>query len=295
MAAVTGGTKSNIPYNGGITMSEFAEIKSYIKKIQNELGEIDDNLKKSIIQDIEEHLNEKIEQSRKANNGKISQDNISKILSDFGEPREIANEYRQQLSEEIQPSPYKKKIPLKKMIFTLVVIMIVVSLIFIYFRLPAEDEDNNTIYEGKGLDSIQIDDNLDEIINQYGEPEDRIDSESYIWISYKGTEGLDFLLSKPNEKIVEIRFNQRFTGSLSNGISIGSHLDEVLNKSGGAKKTVQTNYSETMGVTLGTDRVLYEQVIDGNITAYKYIDAERGILYWFNLNKELTQIVVFKA
>jgi hypothetical protein len=50
-----------------------------------------------------------------------------------------------------------------------------------------------------------------------------------------------------------------------------------------------------MGVTLGTDRVLYEQVIDGNITAYKYIDAERGILYWFNLNKELTQIVVFKA
>ena len=90
-------------------MPEIAEIKAYIKQIEKELGDIDNNLKKSITQEIEGHLNEKIEQSRKINNGKITEDEIKKILSDFGIPHEIALEYQRQLPEEIQPTRNNKK------------------------------------------------------------------------------------------------------------------------------------------------------------------------------------------
>ncbi len=275
-------------------MSEIAEIKAYIKQIEKELGDIDHNLKKSITQEIEGHLTEKIEQSRKITNEKITKDEIKKILSDFGIPNEIALEYQRQLSEEIQPIQNNKTSAIKRIILSISVIAIVALLILINFMSPVENNNDNIIFEGKGLNSIQIDDNLDKIIDQYGEPEYRSDSGDFIWVSYVGEYGIDFLLTKQTEEIIEIRFNPVFKGSLSNGISIGSILDDVLNKSGGAKITVQANYSEIHGVTFGTDRVLYEQIIDGNITTYKFIDAEKGILYWFYLDKKLTQIVVFK-
>jgi hypothetical protein len=294
MASITRCINGNIPNPGGMIMSDIAEIKAYMKQIEKELGDIENNLKKSIIQEIEGHLTEKIQQSRKTNNGEITKNEIEKILTDFGTPNEIALEYQRQLSEEIQPTHDNRRSARKRFLLPISAIVIIILLLMVNFTSPVEDPDDNIIYEGKGLNSIQIGDNLDDIIDQYGEPEYRSDSDDLIWVSYIGEYGLDFLLIKESEVIIEIRFNPAFRGGLSNGISIGSNLDDVLNESGGAKITVQANYSETQGVTLGTDRVLYEQIIDGNITSYKFIDAEKGILYWFNLDRKLTQIVVFK-
>lgn len=294
MATAARSIDRDISNFGSGMMSELEEIKSYLKQIEKELGEVDQDLKKSIILEIEEHLNEKIEQARSMNDGKLPENEINKILSEFGKPQEIAKEYKLQLSEEIQPPHNGKKSPMKKIGLTIIIIVIITMLVLSYLRLTVEDKDEDFIHEGKGLDSIQIDDNLDKIIDLYGEPEDRFDSDDFIWVSYKENEGIDFLLTNQTEKITEIRFNQGFTGSLSNGISIGSRLDEALNKSGGAKSIVQTNYSETQGLIYGSDKVLYEQTIGGEITAYKFVDAKKGILYWFDSDQKVSQIVVFK-
>lgn len=293
MATTTRGIDGNISNFGSGIMSELGEIKSYLKQIEKELGDIDQILKKSIIREIEEHLNDKIDKTKSMNNGKVPEGEIKKILLEFGKPQEIAKEYQLQLSEEIQPSRNIDKSTMKRIVLPLIIFVIVALLILSYLRLPVEDEDNDIIYEGKGLDSIQIGDDLDKIIDQFGEPEDRVDSDNSIWLSYRENEGIDFVLSNQTERIIEIRFNLGFSGSLSNGISIGSNLDDVLNNSGGANIRVQTNYSEAQDLTYGIDKVLYEQTIDGDITAYKFIDAKKGILYWFDSNQKITQIVVF--
>ena len=48
------------------------------------------------------------------------------------------------------------------------------------------------------------------------------------------------------------------------------------------------------GVQLGSDRVLYKQIREGELSSYKFYDRKRGILYWFDRDKKATQIVVFR-
>ena len=135
---------------------------------------------------------------------------------------------------------------------------------------------------------------MDEITDILGDPEDEVETNTNLWVSYKKEHKLDFLLTKCSEKIVEIRFNVGYEGALENGIKIGSSLDEVLNKSGGANEIVESNLSETQSVQLGSDKVLYKQYYDGNLTSYKFIDSKKGILFWFSSDEELIQIVVFQ-
>ena len=67
-----------------------------------------------------------------------------------------------------------------------------------------------------------------------------------------------------------------------------------MNLSGGENKTVQISANDTLNLSHGSYRVLYEIVDDGNNTvSYKFIDAKKGILYWFDLDGKSTQIVVF--
>ena len=261
-------------------------------------------MKRSIIQEIREHLHEKIEDIRNSKNiSKLSSKEIENILNDFGEPKEISNEYRRQLSEERMPTRRKKESPKKRIIVIIIFIFLMSSILIPIFNilwLTEEDGNDdielqdNIIYPGIGIKNIQVGDALDKIIEVYGEPEDRAEGSNTIWLSYSEKTGMDFLLRKETEKIIEIRFNSGFNGQHENGLKIGSALDEVLNKSSGAIITVQSNSSETQLNVNGTDKVLYEKIVDGNVVAYKFVDAKKGILYWFDTDKKVTQIVVYK-
>lgn len=159
-----------------------------------------------------------------------------------------------------------------------------------------EEQHDIIIYPGKGLINIQIGDDLDKIKEEFGEPEEIVDANKNTWVSYNKKLGIDFLLNKTTTKIKEIRFNTGFTGQLENGISLNSNLNDVLNGSGGAQTTVQVNYSEYQQTSDGYDRVLYELIDENNIvTNCKFIDSKQGILYWFDTDKKVTQIVVFRA
>ncbi len=277
-------------------MDKHPKIRRYLKDIEKKLSGYERSQKRSIVNEIEEHLKEKFQQLEEANGSEISSDDVKKILKQFGEPEEIASEYKRQLSDESE-SPYaKKKSPTKYIILPIVALAIVTSIILAGLLLIGEEEKeyNNTIHEGVGLDSIKIGDDLDKITGLYGEPENRFDSDDTIWLGYREKEGVDFLLNKQTEEVIEIRFNPGFLGSLENGLSIGSMLDEVLNLSDGALTTVKINLSEAQNYSMGWDRVLYE-VIDGTgeTVSYKFIDAKKGILFWFDSNGISTQIVVF--
>jgi len=148
------------------------------------------------------------------------------------------------------------------------------------------------ILAGRGLEEVGVGDMRDAVIGVLGAPER--DSEER-WLKYRLRYGLDFILSM-NDCVAEMRFNPGFRGKTTGGAGIGDSLDKAIGESGGALKTVQADSPETHGVTKGTDRVLYEKKDDGHTTsAFKFIDAKRGILYWADENKRITQIVVFNA
>lgn len=276
------------------------EVEKYLKTIEKELYEIDPKLRKSIIQEISEHLEDKIEDvKRKSKVTKLSPGKIKAILKDFGDPEEIASDYKHQLSDaqefvSTKKTKVAKTIALGISIF-IIILLILLPIYYLYFY-PEESIglEDKTILPGEGLKAIKIGDDLDRIEEVLGEPEQKVETDITTWVGYKNEYGLDFLLDKSTKTIIEIRFNQGFDGALENGIAIDTSLDDVLNAMGGAKQTVQANITETHGLIFGTDRVLYEQIINNNVTAYKFIDAENGILFWFNVDKMVTQIVVFR-
>ena len=99
-----------------------------------------------------------------------------------------------------------------------------------------------------------------------------------------------------SKNITEIHFYESFDAVLENGVKIGTQLDNVLNMSSDVNKTVQTNFSDAYNFSKGVEKVLYEIINStGNITKYMFVDGNLGILYWFEKNKYLTQIVVFKS
>jgi hypothetical protein len=277
-------------------MSKHPEIKHYVKEIEKELSDIDSNLKKSIISEINEHLEDRFQVLRSSNpDSEISLEDIKKILDDFGEPKEIATEYKRQLLDEKEPSPSKNRSLVKVIIIFSVILVFVVTVIIAGLLLMDEKgKTDNTIYEGMGLSSIKIGDDLDKVLDLYGDPENRIDSEHTIWLSYREKEGIDFLLNNQSKEITEIRFNPGFSGRLENGISLDQSLNEVLDLSGGYLNSTKINVNEAHNYSHGWDKVLYEIVDDTNETfSYKFIDGKKGILFWFDSSGILTQIVVF--
>jgi hypothetical protein len=276
-------------------------IKNYMNSIDTELGDINADLKRSVMQEIEEHLNDKIEDARKSVSGaELTEAQVKKLLEEFGEPVEIAREYKKQMRDDMDDTFSGRPRGMKRIIVPVLALIIAAALIWVavsFFIDSGDDNpgpEDNTIIEGKGLEAIQIGDRLDKITKLYGEPDYRNDDEDLIWLDYRDSNGIDFLVLNQTQKIIEIRFNPGYDGATSSGISIGSPLDDALNASGGALNTYQANQTETHSVSLGSDRVLYEQYIEGNLTVYKFIDSKRGILYWASVDREITQIVVFR-
>jgi len=145
---------------------------------------------------------------------------------------------------------------------------------------------------GKGFDIIQPEDNLEKILKIFGKPETTRSFGARTQIIYHSKYHMDFLVDEESGNIREIHFNEGFEGHLENGIRIGDSLKKVLREYGGPFKTVKA--SEIHGVKFGPDKVLYEQVISGEITAYKFINAREGVLFWFGRDEKLIQIIVFK-
>ena len=91
-------------------MNDREEIGRYLNEIRRELGDVDPKLRASIVKEIEGHLREKLEEAGRGDGGgKPGKSSIREILTDFGEPGEIADEYRRQLSEGGGAPPQKTR------------------------------------------------------------------------------------------------------------------------------------------------------------------------------------------
>jgi WD40 repeat protein len=157
MAAITKCSFRDNDQPGGEIMPMQPDIRTYLKNISRELGEIDPAMKKSVLQEIEEHLNEKMEEAKSSTKVKdLSSDSISKIIDEFGEPDEIAKEYHRQLSDERGAFSRRKSSGKKVMAISIVTIIIVILLIIAGFRLIGQDndKDENDGPEGPWLQSI---------------------------------------------------------------------------------------------------------------------------------------------
>jgi hypothetical protein len=286
----------------GEIMSVYQAIQEYLKKTKIELKDVDESLRRSIVLEIEGHLKEKFDDAKQSSKtGKLSSKKIQIILKEFGEPKEIAQEYHRQLLEEHESTggsekPGRKRMIIPILLFIIVILIIIIGLFYISMNYENDEKGlgDNTIIEGKGLESIQIDDSYSTITKRLGDPEGEVETDTTIWVKYNKKHKIDFLLAKNTETIIEIRFNEGYEGSLENGIKVGSSLDRVLNASGGTNRVVDANLTETAGSVFGSDKVLYNKTIDEKIISYKFIDSKKGILFWFNTDREVTQIVVFK-
>ena len=274
-------------------MAKNPVIKNYIKEVENELGDMDKNTKNSIRQELEVHLNEKFTERK----GKLK---LEKIKEEFGEPNQIAIEYkREMLEEKSEPSRKKEK---KKRAIPIIAVTIVAIIIIagIFLFIPAEDSENNdikiggTIYEGKGLDSLQIGDSQQEVIDKLGQPNSRSDQSYTIWLNYRENYGIDLLINRNTDLVTEIRFNEGFDGGLSSGITIGTHITEVLNQYNGPTRTLRASSDDTHSCVYGSHKILYMvEDEDNNIVSFKYVDAGSGILFWFGADEMVIQVDVF--
>lgn len=268
-------------------------IKNYIKKVEKELGDMDKNTKNSILQELEVHLNEKFTERK----GKLK---LEKIKEEFGEPNQIAIDYKKEMLEEKSESSTKKD--KKKRVIPIIAVTIVAIIIIasIFLFIPAEDSENNdikiagTIYEGKGLDSLQIGESRQEVIDKLGQPNSRSDQTYTIWLNYRDNYGIDLLINRNTDLVTEIRFNEGFDGGLSNGITIGTHINEVLNQYNGPTRTLRASSDDTHNCAYGSHKILYMvEDEDNNIISFKYVDASSGILFWFDADEKVIQVDVF--
>ncbi len=158
------------------------------------------------------------------------------------------------------------------------------------------------IIPGEGIDVIRVGDSSGKIEAAFGQPPKTEDTGNVRWLNYRDRFNIDFLLDKGSDRVIEIRFDTGFKGGLPDGTRLGDPLDDVVARHGGPQKTVDADREQTDTCAFGDDRVLYRRhpraLLIGlaeTVNAYKFIDGPRGILYWFDKDKKMTQLVVFKT
>jgi hypothetical protein len=147
------------------------------------------------------------------------------------------------------------------------------------------------ISAGGGNTRIRVGDKIDKAVRVLGQPERRVVTRGMVWLVYWKRHKMDLLAYKETKEIAEIRFNIGYKGRLSNGVGLCSKLKDVLKSSGGALKTVRARVPKKLSWSRGSNRVLYEITYKGVHGSYLFRDHCRGILYWFNLDKRVIQIV----
>jgi hypothetical protein len=278
-------------------MQHVPYVKAYLKKVEDSLGDADKNKKKEIISDIEGQINERLEGFKEGmGEGYIIQkEDVQGIIEDFGPPDELALEYKMQIvGSDSKGKSSIRFIPVIAVgVIVILVLAIIASLFFISIPEKEEEEDD-TIYMGEGLKKIKIGDEIEKVIDIYGTPEERADLEKTIWLSYRSSEGIDFLISNYTGTVAEIRFNSGYDGYLENNVKIGDTLDVLFIIDGDPMITLNGTKEVIDHNPEGGNRILYRIVDkDGVAVGYKFIDERKGVLYWTGSDRFIHQIVVF--
>lgn len=151
------------------------------------------------------------------------------------------------------------------------------------------------VTEGLGLDGLELLASREDVETRFGPAPEANTTDKHFFLNYRKTIGVDFLIDKFTNEVLEIRLNAGFGGALENGIRIGDSMDKVLLLYGGPKKTVTASHKEAMRCLLGEDRVLYESSWLGLFyRTHKFVDINKGIIFIFNSDKRLFQFVVIR-
>lgn len=180
-----------------------------------------------------------------------------------------------------------------------ILILIVLALVSIWINSndekDHEDEiETEIIYPGRGLLSIGIGNSYGEVIRHFGVPEDEMKGDDYLWISYRGSDGIDFLISNETDRIIEMRFNDGFDGSLENGVSVGMPMDDVILPYGDDVPLIDITEDNRSYLTDNRSIVLYRiPWEEDDVFSYIFFDREEGFLVWADNERMITQIVVY--
>jgi len=155
----------------------------------------------------------------------------------------------------------------------------------------AETGDDWTIIEGRGLKTIGVGDDTEQALLVLGPPDSVHGGPDLVQLVYKKTHKFHFLVRRKEHKIVEARFDRGYQGRLTNGIGLDAPLSEVLRLYGGANKTVTVSMEDAHHCSQGTDKVLYHALKDGKVAAHKFITTRHGVLFWFDAEGRVSQIV----
>jgi hypothetical protein len=275
-------------------MTDHALVRSYLKDVKRALDNMDTDRrrKKEILSDIEGHIRERIDLVE----GTVSKKDIQRIIKEFGDPEEIVRNY---ISIGSGQASYRDEFKGSKRFLIpgtalLIVIILVSATIVILLNYGGKGSDR-TIIPGEGFGEVRVGDDMDRIIDKFGNPEDRVESGNTVWLSYRRTQGLDFLIDNATDRVLEIRFNVGYDGSLKDGSGIGDPLENTFDSLGDPLKRVNVTKEYVDLNPEGQDRVLYWQVDkDGVVEAYKYVVEREGILFWAGTDQKIIQIVVFE-
>jgi hypothetical protein len=275
-------------------MASHPLVEKYLEIMEEELNDLDRERRKSIISDVRDHIDERV-RDVSGDPDKVGSDVVQKVLWDFGPPDEIAEYYRMQSLGE---RPERKKGKRNQIIITVLSVIIVAILVSAGLFILLQDDNKppgTEIIPGKGNERVEIGNSMEDVLEEYGEPEERIDSANTIWFSYRDLRGIDILISNDTGSVMEIRFNEGYTGKLASDIGVGSNISLLFEKEGGPEMEYDVREWLVRYHPGGYDRVLYRVFNEsGNHISNKYMDGRTGILYWMTPEGEITQITVFE-
>jgi len=139
---------------------------------------------------------------------------------------------------------------------------------------------DTTVIEGVGFRKVVIGASVEEVIEQLGPPEQRIDSQM-VWFTYYAKYGLDVLFVGGIAR--EIRFDPGFPFPLARGPSIGTPLEDVLRVYGKPVRYEKANRNSE----LLADQILYRLP-----SASKIIYQSQGVAFWFDKQHKVSQFVI---
>jgi len=144
--------------------------------------------------------------------------------------------------------------------------------------LPVDEAADLPVEEGSGYGEVRLGASPALLHQALGQP----DQEDPSWISYQRSHGIDLRIQ--DGAVAEIRFNPGFKGSLVSGPGIGTPREEVFRIYGEPRETRWAPSPEG----LYGDRILHE-----GSGGSKIIYEDRGVLFWFDTEKRVSQFVVF--
>lgn len=271
-------------------MSNEKILEKYLHEIKKHLKDIDIDKREVILSDVKENISERFQDQRK-------DINIELLIDKYGDPEDVAMNYKMHFVDtKIKTSRKKQSIIIISLISLTILIAVILFLFFFSFGDGNSDRmEKGKIYLGKGILEIQIENSINNVYTEFGDPDTRVDTESTIWLVYWDDYGMDILISNYSKKVIEIRFNEAFPGEMEDGITVGDDLNIAFDVISRPKEIFDGNYSVTHQSLYGDDRVLYRQIgDDGNVSAYKYSDNRNGVIFWADENQIITQIVIIK-